>query len=443
MSSQVETVVEPTTTPNKQTNTRVAIAALSGSALEWYEFFLYGTAAALVFNKIMFPTTDPFIGTLLAFSTYALGFLVRPIGGILFGRLGDRMGRKTVLVVTLLIMGGATFLMGLTPTYAAAGIFAPLMLVTLRMAQGIGAGAEFGSAAILSVEFADPKRRGLQGSWPAAGVFIGLLLSSGIFALITSLTSEEAFLSWGWRVPFLLSAVIFVVALLIRLGISETPAFQKLRKTQAVAESPLREVIGKQKKSLFILMGAQIAQNGNSYVYLTFATAYIAGTLGLATNLGPLGVTLGAAVTMVTIPFFGWLSDRIGRRPVILFGAAFAAAFAFPFFWLLETRSDSAVLLAMVIGIGVGNAAMFGPQGAYFSELFASRVRVSGLSMGREVASALVGGTVPLAAVALVGWSGHYWPVAVLTMGVCAIGILAVALSPETKDRSIEASEGH
>jgi metabolite-proton symporter len=421
----------------------VALATLSGSALEWYDFFLYGTAAALVFNKIMFATTDPYVGTLLAFGTYALGFLARPLGGIVFGRLGDRIGRKSVLIVTLLVMGSATLAMGLIPTYAQVGLWAPVILIALRLIQGLGAGAEFGGAAILAVEFSSKDRRGLHGSWPALGVFLGLLLSSGIFAIITTVLPNDAFLSWGWRIPFLVSILVIVVALMIRLRISETPAFEKLKSADGVSKQPVREIFRTQKKGLFVLMGAQVAQNANSYIYLTFATSYIVGTLGMAKNLGPLGVTLGAAVTLVTIPFFGWLSDRIGRKPVILFGAISAAAFAFPFFWLLQSKSESLVLLAMVIGIGLGNAAMFGPQGAFFSELFTARVRFSGLSMGREIASAAVGGFVPLVAVALVGWSGHYWPVAVLTILVCSVGIVAVSLSSETKNRSIEATELH
>ncbi|GAB3279688.1 MFS transporter [Sinomonas notoginsengisoli] len=419
----------------------IALATLSGSALEWYDFFLYGTAAALVFNKIMFPTTDPYIGTLLAFGTYALGFLARPLGGIVFGRLGDRIGRKAVLILTLVIMGAATVGMGLLPTYAMTGLAAPVLLIALRLVQGLGAGAEFGGAAILAVEFSSRGRRGLHGSWPAVGVFVGLLLSSGIFAIMTTALSPEAFLAWGWRIPFLLSILVVATALIIRVKVSETPAFEKLKSEDQVSKQPVREILRTQKKPLFILMGAQVAQNGNSYVYLTFATSYIVGTLGLASSLGPLGVALGAAVTLVTIPFFGWLSDRIGRKPVILFGALSGAAFAFPFFWLLQTKSEGLVLLALVIGIGVGNAAMFGPQGAFFSELFTSRVRFSGLSMGREIASAAVGGFVPLVAVALVGWSGHFWPVAVLTILICLTGVLAMSFSAETKDRSVEAAE--
>lgn len=431
----------PPKTAQRTSMVHIALATLSGSALEWYDFFLYGTAAALVFNKTMFPTTDPFVGTLLAFGTYALGFLARPLGGIVFGRMGDRIGRKAVLIITLLIMGGATFCMGVLPTYSMLGLGAPLLLTILRLIQGLGAGAEFGGAAILAVEFSKHGRRGLHGSWPAMGVFVGLLLSSGVFTVMATILAPAAFLAWGWRIPFLLSIVVVAIALAIRVRISETPAFEKLKSQDGVSEQPVREILRTQKKALFVLMGAQIAQNANSYIYLTFATSYIVGTLGLASSLGPLGVTLGAAATLVTIPFFGWLSDRIGRKPVILFGAISGAAFAFPFFWLLQTKAEGLVLLALVIGIGLGNAAMFGPQGAYFSELFTSRVRFSGLSMGREIASAAVGGFIPLVAVALIGWAKHYWPVAVLTIIVCAVGIVAVSLSPETRTRSIESTE--
>lgn len=426
--------------PRKNKPFFVAAATLSGSVIEYYDFFLYATAAPIVFSKIMFPTNDPLVGTLLAFATFALGYLIRPIGGMVFGILGDKLGRKSVLMATILLMGISTICIGLVPPYAVVGIWAPLMLIFFRMLQGFGAGAEFGGAAILSIESAAPNRRGLQGAWPACGVFIGIAAASGIFALFSSTLSSDEFLSWGWRIPFLLSAVAVVIALVIRLKIVESPVFAQAKAENKVSKAPIRDVLKHEKKALFILIGAQVAQNVNSYVYLVFATAYIAGTLKMSSSIGPLGVALGCLATAATTPLFGALSDRIGRKPVLLFGAISGALFAFPFFWLINTRTDQLVVLGLIIGLSVGNAALIAPQGAYFSELFSARARFSGFSMGRELGSSIGGGPFPVIAVALVAWAGSYWPVALIAIGVCSIGLVAVALGPETRFREIDST---
>jgi MFS family permease len=423
---------EPPPEPGRRSGSASG-AALVGTALEWYDFSLYGTAAALVFNKIIFPTGDPVVGTLAAFGTYAVGFLARPLGAAFFGHLGDRVGRRRVLVLTLLLMGGATAGMGLIPSYDVAGLWAPILLIALRLVQGFGAGAEFGGAAVLAVEHATPHRRGLHGSWPAVGVFVGLVVASATFALLTRLPAE-AFLAWGWRLPFLASIAVVAVALVLRLRLPETPDFARLQRTDRVETAPLRTAVREFRRPLLVVFGAQMGQSAISYVYITFVTAYLAQNLQMGSSIGPLATTLGAIVSLVTMPLFAALSDRIGRRPVILFGALFSAAFAFPFFLLTDTRTTAGATIAVIVGVGVGAAAMIGPQGAYFSELFPARVRLSGFAVGREVASALSGGISPLIAVALVAAAGGAsWPVSVLVIAFAALSVVTVLLlGPET-----------
>jgi len=420
----------------------VAAAALVGSSLEWFDYFLYGSAAALVFNRIMFDSDNPFVATLLAFSTLALGFLIRPFGAVYFGRLGDRIGRKKVLVITLLLMGGATTLIGVVPTYAMAGVAAPILLVILRMVQGFGAGAEFGGAAIITAENAPAHRRGFYGSFPGVGVYIGLLLASLVFTFLASLP-EEIFLGWAWRIPFLASILLVVVALVIRLKLSETAAFKELESQEGVSKSPLRDLFRTEKKSLAIVAGSQVAQSGVSYVYQTFVISYVVGTLAMAPTVGPVGVAVAAAFAIFTTPLFGALSDRFGRKTIYLFGAIWSALFAFPFFWLVNTGSELGVIVAMVLGISVGVAAMLGAQGAFFSELFSSKVRFSGLTLGREIAAALAGGLAPVAAVAIsAAAGGASWPVSLLAVGMSIITIIAVSLAPETNRKDLIADTG-
>jgi len=452
---------EPTPHADPKATRRVAAAALVGSALEWYDFYLYGTAAALVFNRIIFTDADPTVATLAAFATLAVGYFIRPLGGLIFGRLGDIVGRKNVLIITLLVMGASTVAMAFVPTFEQVGIWAPIILVVLRAVQGIGAGAEFGGAAILSVEHASPRSRGLQGAWPAVGVYLGLLLASGAFALVTQLP-EEQFLSWGWRIPFAASIVVIAVALFIRLKLTESPAFLEAQRKEAekaaAAEantgvgasaapaapakvSPVADVFRFEKKAALVLIGAQTPQNVLAYVNLTFLTAYLVGTLKLANSIGPIAITVATFVTMISLPLFGALSDRVGRKPVVLFGIVFSALFVFPYFWLIDgTTSPLWITVAVVISLALGVGAMFGPQGAYFSELFTARSRFTGLAFSREVAGAISGGLTPLIAVALVAAaSGASWLVALFVIAACAIGFVAVVLGPETRGRSLEA----
>jgi metabolite-proton symporter len=427
----VEQVKKKTTQP--VSITQVAIASFIGTAIEWYDFFLYGTAAALIFNRLFFPTFDPLVGTLAAFATYAVGFVARPLGGVVFGHYGDKLGRKAMLSLTLLLMGVATFCIGLLPTYDMIGVWAPALLVVLRVVQGFGIGGEWGGAVLMAVEHAPPGQRGFYGSWPQVGVPAGLLLSTGVFSAISTLP-EPQLLSWGWRVPFLLSVILVGVGLFIRLRIQETPAFNRVKEAGQEARLPLLDAIRAHPGNILLAMGARIAENGFFYVYSVFALVYVTEQLQLSRSLILNGVLLSTVCEFFAIPAFGALSDRLGRRPVYMAGAAFSACFAFPFFWLLDTRQTPLVWLAVVLGLSVGHGAMYGPQASFLSELFGTRVRYSGASLGYQLASVFAGGLSPLIATALLAWSGgRPWPVALYMVGMALITLGSVYLAAETQ----------
>jgi MFS transporter, MHS family, shikimate and dehydroshikimate transport protein len=418
---------------------QVAIASFIGTAIEWYDFFLYGTAAALIFNRLFFPTFDPLGGTLAAFGTYAVGFIARPLGGIIFGHYGDKLGRKSMLSLTLLFMGIATFCIGLLPTYHTLGVWAPVLLVLLRLLQGFGVGGEWGGAVLMAVEHAPEGKRGFYGSWPQIGVPAGLLLSTGVFSIVSTLP-EEQLLSWGWRVPFLLSILLVGVGLFIRLRIHETPAFNQVKEEGQEARLPLLDAIRTHPRSIVLAMGARLAENGFFYVYSVFALVYVTEQLHLPKSTILTGVLLATGCELVTIPFFGALSDRVGRRPVYMLGAAFSALFSFPFFWLLDTQQTGLIWLAVVLGLSVGHGAMYGPQASFFSELFGARVRYSGASLGYQLASVFAGGLSPLIATALLSWSGGKpWPISTYMMGMACMTLVSVYLAAETlPDRVVD-----
>jgi MFS transporter, MHS family, shikimate and dehydroshikimate transport protein len=412
----------------------VAVASMIGTTIEWYDFFLYGTAAALVFNRLFFPTFDPLAGTLAAFGTYSVGFVARPIGGIVIGHYGDRIGRKSMLILTLVIMGVATFGIGLLPTYAQIGPWAAVALVTLRVIQGFGIGGEWGGAVLMAVEHAPANARGFYGSWPQVGVPAGLLLSTAAFALFARLP-EDQFLSWGWRVPFLLSIVLVAVGLVIRLHILETPAFTRVKESRSEARRPLVELLRTQRREVLLAIGARLAENGAFYIYTVFVLVYGTEKVRLDRQTVLNGVLIAAACALVAIPLCGALSDRLGRRPVYLFGACVTALFAYPLFWLLDTGSPPLVWLALVVALVFGHSPMYGPQAAFLSELFGTRVRYSGASLGSQLSSVVAGGLSPFIATALLPFGRGALASYIITMAL--VTIAAVLVASETRHETI------
>jgi metabolite-proton symporter len=421
----------------KKMPVRVIIAASVGSALEWYDFFLYGTAAALVFGELFFPKSDPLVGTLLAFLTFGVGFVVRPLGGIIFGIMGDRYGRKPVLVITLLMIGIGTTLIGLLPTYAQIGYWAPILLVALRVVQGLGAGAEYGGAVIYLVENAPPKHRGFWGGFAPLGVSVGNLMAAGAFALVTMLPREEL-MSWGWRVPFLASVLLIAVGIYVRLRVSETPVYTEAVVARKKVESnPAMAALRKHPRNFMVVLGARLAENGLGYLFPVWGLSYVI-SLGVPRADALSALMVAFIVELFTILGFAALSDRIGRRPVYMFGALAGVALAFPFFWLVETKQWIYIALAFILARAVVTAAMFGPQASYFAELFPPQRRFAGFAFARELGSLLAGGPAPFLATALVAWaSGSWWPVSIYVIVLSLLTTWAIWAGPETYEENI------
>jgi len=417
---------------------KVAVASFIGTTIEWYDFFLYGTASALIFNKLFFPNYDPLTGTLAAFGTYAVGFAARPIGGIVCGHYGDKVGRKSMLILTLLIMGIATFLIGCLPTYSQIGIWAPILLVVLRVAQGFGVGGEWGGAVLMAVEHSPEGRRGFYGSWPQIGVPAGLLLSTVIFTQIARLPEEMLF-GWAWRVAFLLSFVLVGLGLFVRLAIVESPLFAEIKQAGVESRAPILDVLREHPKSVLLAMGARLAENGAFYVYTVFVLTYATQSkIGFSRTAVLVAISIAAVVELFSMPAFGALSDRLGRRPVYLFGAIFTALFAFPFFWMIDSSNTILMSLAIVLALVLGHSAMYGPQASFFSELFGTRVRYSGASLGYQLSSVIAGGLSPLIAAGLLKRYNASWPIALLIIGMAVATIISVYFAAETAHTDIE-----
>jgi MHS family shikimate/dehydroshikimate transporter-like MFS transporter len=428
--------------PPKKMTTKVAVASFIGTTIEGYDFVLYGLAAATVFGPLFFAPAEPLVGTIAAFATYAVGFVARPVGGILGGHFGDRIGRKTVLVASLLLTGLATTAIGLLPIYAQIGWVAPVLLLLLRVLQGIGYGAEWAGAALMTVEHAKPKRRGLTSSATQLGPTSGMLLATGVLLVLENSMTNEQFLAWGWRIPFVASLLLVAVGLVIRLSVEDSAEFKRVQQVEKVADRPVLESIKTHPRQVVLTTGLRIAQNAFYYVYTVFILTYLTQVSGTDRNTGLAAVLIASALGLVTVPLWGWLSDVIGRRRVYLFGAISSAVAVIPFFWLLDSGVFFLIVLGVVFGLNVGHDAMYGPQAAFFSELFSTRVRFSGVSLGYQLGSVLGGGLAPLVATALLaaGGGNPVW-VIVYFLGVSAITIIATLKAPETKDRPLSGNE--
>ncbi|MFE0510414.1 MFS transporter [Streptomyces sp. NPDC058964] len=424
---------------------RIVAASLIGTTIEWYDFFLYGSAAALVFNKLFFPDSDPLVGTLLSFLTYAVGFAARPLGALVFGHYGDRLGRKKLLVLSLLLMGGATFAIGLLPTHASVGAAAPVLLTALRLVQGFALGGEWGGAVLLVSEHGDARRRGFWASWPQTGAPAGQLLATGVLSLLTAVLSDDAFGSWGWRIPFLLSGVLVALGLWIRLSVDESPVFREAleraeaRKAERVEDAeklPLVSVLRHHWRDILVAMGARMAENISYYVITAFILVYATSSAGVSKQTALNAVLIASAVHFAVIPLWGALSDRVGRRPVYLFGAAGIGLWMFPFFSLVDTARFGTLVVAVTVGL-VLHGAMYAPQAAFFSEMFATRMRYSGASIGAQFASVAAGAPAPLIATALLDGYGSSTPIALYVIAAAVLTLIAVGVAKETRQRDL------
>ena len=429
-------VVEPDRQPRAMAS--VVFAGSVGTIIEWYDFLIYGTAAALVFNTLFFPNVDPFVGTIASLGTNAVGFFARPLGGVLFGHFGDRLGRKSMLMLTMVVMALGTFLVGCLPTYEQVGIWAPILLVTLRLIQGIGLGGEWGGASLMVLEHAPEHRRGFFGSLVQVGFPLGVVLSSAVFALATRLP-DASFKAWGWRIPFLLSLVLLGLGWYIRARVPETPLFRHIRQHGQIVANPFFEAVFRNPRSFLVAVGLKISEVSWVYILTVFVVLYASKNLGLPRQQLLNAISIAALIEVVTIPLFGWLSDLIGRRALYFFGTLFTVCFAFPLFWLLDTRDPLVIILAVAVALSFGHGTMFGLQSTYFPELFGTNVRYTGASVGFQVSAAIGGGLSPLIAATLVERMGGTAGVSIMLIGLALITFIAVLFAPETKDKPLQA----
>jgi metabolite-proton symporter len=418
---------------------RVVVASFIGTTIEWYDYFIFGTAAALVFPQLFFPGFGETTGTILSYTTLAVGFVARPLGGVIFGHYGDKIGRKAMLVATLLIMGAATFLVGCLPTYGQVGVLAPVLLVLLRVLQGIGLGGEWGGAVLMAVEHSPEDKRGLNGSWPQMGVPAGLVLGTGVFALVSAV-SGDAFGAWGWRVPFLLSVLLIGLGLFIRLGVYESPVFRRVRESGTEARAPIVDVLRTYPREVLLGVGSRIGIDAVFYILAVYSLTHVSTNLGLDRSVGLLAVSIAALVEIFTIPLFAGLSDRIGRKPLLVAGAAFLGLWGFAFFALLNTRVPLLIIAATVIGLSVGHAAVYGTQASFYAELFGTRVRYSGASFSYQIAGIFGGALAPIVATALYPRGGTF-VIAAYAAALCALSVVCYSLAQETYRKDIYTEE--
>jgi MFS family permease len=399
---------------------RVAFASTIGTTLEWYDFFIFASAAALVFNKLFFPIFDPVAGTIASLASFAVGFIARPVGAAVFGHFGDRIGRKAMLVLSLTMMGGVTFLIGVLPTYASVGVAAPVMLTVLRFVQGFAVGGEWGGATLMVIEHAPAKKRGFYGSWPQMGIPGALILSTGVMALTTELTTAAQFAAWGWRVPFLLSGILVIVGIVIRRRIAESPSVERMRRSHEAPSVPLATILRNHKRTTFVLVASQAVQCAAFYVVAVYSLVYLTQNLHLTRSDALRALMIAAACTLLAHPTFGALSDRIGRKKVFMGGMIFLGLFIYPYFLLLNTGSYPLIVLAMSLAMAIGEGSVQAAQPSLFAEQYASGLRYSGVSLAYQLATVSWSGPTPVIAAMLIAWAGGYLPL------VGYIGVLAV-----------------
>ena len=415
---------------------KAVIASTIGTAIEWYDFFLYGTAAGLIFGKLYFPNEDPLTATLAAFGTYFIGFVGRPIGAAIFGHYGDRIGRKATLIATLLCMGVATFLIAFVPTYASIGIWGAVILTVLRMFQGIGVGGEWGGSVLLAMEWSRTHgQRGLVASWPQFGVPCGLFLSNLAVLAFSQLTGDQ-FYTWGWRIPFALSVILVGIGLWIRLGILETPVFQQLLDKKKIEKAPIVEVFKRHPKEIILSAFLRVSEQAPFYIFTAFIFAYAVGTLKMSRDFILLSVLVAACVSFVTIPLAGHISDRIGRKKMYLIGVVVTGLFGFLYFGMVDTAIPSAVFIAIVLSL-IPHDLQYGPQAALIAEAFTPRLRYSGASLGYQLASIIAGGPAPIIATALYAHYQSGYAIAVYILACAVISLVAAALMPDYTGQDI------
>jgi metabolite-proton symporter len=427
------TTISPGTSAPTASLRKVVLASMIGTTIEWYDFFLYGSASALVFSKLFFPKADPVTGVMLSFATYALGFAARPLGGLVFGHFGDRIGRKQLLMLSLLLMGGSSMLIGILPTFKEVGLFAPLGLVLLRLVQGFAVGGEWGGAVLMVTEYGDAKRRGFWAGWPQAGVPAGNLLAAGVLAIMTAMQSNADFLAWGWRVPFLLSGVLVAIGYWVRVSLAESPLFQKaLDDAGAPPKAPMMDAIRERPGGLAIGAGLRVAENITFYVVTTFGLTYIVDHAGLTRSQALNAMLIGTAVEVVAIPIFAALSDKVGRRPLYFLGAAGIAVWGFAFFRLIDTGQMPLIVLAVIGGL-ICHGLMYGPQAAFIAELFPTRMRYSGASLAYQATSIFAGSLAPIIALFLLDRFKSWVPIAIYLAIAGAISAFSALKARETK----------